>query len=40
MPFVMVLDRLLWSKVRGETALGIVKVEMNIRGFILSYVSY
>lgn len=39
MPFVMALDGLLWSKVRGKTALGMVKVEMDIRGFILSYVS-
>lgn len=40
MPFVMALDGLLWSKVRGKTALGMVKVEIDITGFILSYVSY
>lgn len=38
MPFVMALDGLLWSKVRGKTALGMVKVEIDITGFRLSYV--
>lgn len=39
MPFVMALDGLLWSKVRGGKlpALGMVKVETDRTGFILSY---
>lgn len=33
MPFAMALDGLLWSKLRGETALGMAEVGIDIAGF-------